>query len=226
MVAIRQMKYNKLTGIVLKKQNYREADQIVTVWTREAGKVRVMARGLRLGKSKLAFSMQDLSLVDFEVAGKRSLPSLISAKSRKIFPKLRDDLPKTVAAFYATELMLKMTADEQPNEDAFDLLADFLEFLNSSDISRQPAFVAVDSFSLRLMNCLGFSIEHAQAAFKLPGNLNGTLIDLAECQYEDLPELGLDESLAKQSHTVIKNFIEYILERNIKSEQFLLSVQK
>ncbi|MBX4187925.1 MAG: DNA repair protein RecO [Candidatus Doudnabacteria bacterium] len=215
------MKYNKLTGIVLKKQNYKEADQIVTIWTREAGKVRVMARGLRLGKSKLSFSMQDLSLVDFETAGRKSLPALISAKSTKTYSKLRDDLTKTVAAFYATELMLKITADEQPNPEAYDLLEGFFNYLNTKDISEQPIYSIVDSFSLRLLNTLGFSIEHAQTTFNLPANLNSTLTLLAECNYEELPSIGLNEIVAKQSHTVVKNFIEFILERNIKSEQLL-----
>jgi DNA repair protein RecO len=218
------MKYNKLTGIVLKKQNYKEADQIVTLWTREAGKVRVMARGLRHGKSKLSFSMQDLSLVDFETAGRRSLPALISAKSLKNFPKLRDDLSKTVAAFYATELMLKMTADEQPNPEAYDLLYGFFEHLNTADISQQPIYTVVDSFSLKLLASLGFSIEHAQGTFNLPASLNSTLTLLADSRYPELPALGLNEVIAKQSHAVVKNFIEFILERNLKSEQFLLSV--
>jgi DNA repair protein RecO len=213
------MKYKKLTGIVLKKQNYREADQIVTLWTKEAGKVRVMARGLRQGKSKLSFSMQDLSLVDFETAGNKSLPALISAKSMKSFTKLRDDLTKTIAAFYATELILKMTADEQSNIEAYNLLIDFFEYLNVSELD-QPVYSIVDSFSLKLLNCLGFSIEHAQGTFNLPANLNNCLSLLSESEYAALPELN--EVISKQSHAVVKNFIEFILERNIKTEPFLV----
>ncbi|HYC79672.1 MAG TPA: DNA repair protein RecO [Candidatus Binatia bacterium] len=218
------MKYKKLTGIVLKKQNYREADQIVTIWTQEAGKVRVMARGLRLGKSKLSFSMQDLSLVDFETAGNKSLPALISAKSLKNFTYLRQDLPKMVAAFYAIELILKMTPDEQPNEEAYELLLEFFEYLNHAEISDQPLHTFVDCFSLRLLRSLGFSIEHAQSIINLPGRLNDTLNSLMESHYADLHKLQLSEVVADQSHVIVKNFIEFILERNIKSEQFLVSI--
>jgi DNA repair protein RecO len=197
---------------------------MVTLWTREAGKVRVMARGLRHGKSKLSYSMQDLSLVEFETAGRKGLPILISAKPLKNYLKLRDSLPKTVAAFYAVELMLKMTADEQPNDEAYDMMAGFLDFLDCHDISSQPVFTVVDSFSLRLMSSLGFSIEHAQTTLNLSATLRDTLTLLAECQYSDIPQLELEESVARQSHSVVKNFIEFILERNMKSEQFLFSV--
>jgi hypothetical protein len=82
----------------------------------------------------------------------------------------------------------------------------------------------VDGFSLRLLRCLGFSIEHAQSSFSLPGKLNDSINLLMECQYRDLPKLGLDEVTANQSHTIVKNFIEFILERNIKSEQLLASI--
>jgi DNA repair protein RecO len=218
------MKYKKLTGVVLKKQNYREADQIVTLWTQEAGKVRVMGRGLRHGASKLSYSMQDISLVDFETAGNKNLPLLISAKSVKNFSGLREDLPKTVAAFYAAELMLKMTADEQPNTETYDLMLEFLNFLHETDLSNRPIFPVVDSFSLRLLKSLGFSIENAQSSFNLPSHLSDMLTVLMDCQFNELPQLEFDEVKTKQSHSVVKNFIEFILERNIKSEPFLASI--
>ena len=218
------MKYKKLVGIILKKQNYREADQIVTIWTREAGKVRVMARGLRHGKSKLAYSMADLGVVEVETAGNKTLPALIAAKSVQNFNGLREDLSKTVAALYVSELMLKMTADEQPNIEAYDILQNFLDFLNTADISKQPVFSFVDSFSLRLMESLGFSIEHAQGTIHLPASLQDTITLLAESQYSDLQAMKIEELVAKKSHQIVKNFIEFVLERNIKSDQFLMSV--
>jgi hypothetical protein len=180
-----------------------------------------MARGIRLGKSKLAFSMQDLSLVDFETAGRNSLPSLISAKPLKIYAGLREDLSKTVAAFYATELMLKMTPDEEPNVEAYDLLMEFFEHLNDAEIGEKPVFNIIDSFSLKLMRSLGFSIEHASSAISLPGNLGDTLSLIMETQLSELPKLELTEAVTRQSHNTVKNFIEFILERNIKSEQLL-----
>jgi DNA repair protein RecO (recombination protein O) len=218
------MKYNKLTGIILKKQNYREADQIVTLWTREAGKIRVMARGLRLGKSKLSFGMQDLGVVEIETAGHRALPALISTKPIQNFSGLREDLSKTVAAFYAVELMLKMTPDEEPNAEAYGFLLDYLNFLNSTDIVSLPVFSIVDSFSLRLLRSLGFSIEHAQDTFNMPPSLRDSITLLVECRFPELPQMGIDEQAAKKSHEIVKNFIEFILERNIKSDQFLASV--
>lgn len=218
------MKYSKLTGIVLKKQNFREADQMITIWTQEAGKVRVMARGLKHAKSKLAYSMQDLCLVEFETAGRGTMPSLIAAKVLKGYPNVRENLSKTVSAFYAVELMLKMTADEQENPEAYQIMLDFLEYLNECESLPEPVFRIVDSFALRLLKSLGFSLEYAQNSIHLPANLRDILNLLSESAYHELPGLPLDDQISKKAHNVVKDFIEFILERNIKSEPFLSGI--
>jgi len=179
------MKYKKLTGVILKKQNYREADQIITVWTKQAGKLRFLARGVRLTKSKLVYSLQDLSLAEMEITGSKHLPTLINAKTLKAFGLLRQDLVKIGIGLYAAELMLKMTGDEHPNAPAFSLLLDFLEQLDTH-FENPDIYLSLDQFSLGLMSVLGF---------KAPQQV--------------------------KTHRQIKDFIESILEREIKSESFL-----
>ena len=148
------MKYKKLTGVILKKQNYREADQIVTLWTREAGKVRVMARSVRLPKAKLCYSIQDLSVVEVELAGRGNMMTLIGAKIISQFKNLMTSLPKASRGFYVAELMMKMTADEHPNPQAFDLLVKFLQRENDQPSSND--YSGVDQFALALAGALGF----------------------------------------------------------------------
>ncbi|HTL39448.1 MAG TPA: DNA repair protein RecO [Methylomirabilota bacterium] len=149
------MQYKKLTGIILKKQNYAEADQILTLWTQEAGKIRVKARGIRLPKSKLVYSLQDLSLVSIEITG-RSLPTLISASPQRQFSTVTQDLKKAAMGFYAAELMLKLTADEQPNTQVFELLVDFLKSLDNSSAPSGHEFI--DNFAVGLSRLLGFGV--------------------------------------------------------------------
>ncbi len=182
------MRYKKLTGIILKKQNYKEADQILTLWTKDAGKVRVLAKSIRLPKSKLAYAVADLCLVEIDVVG-GNLPVLISAKPIKQFLNMREDLKKTAVGFYAAELMLKITADEHPNHIAFSLLADFLSGLDDLTQSSND-YLLLDKFSLDLLDTLGF---------KFPDD-------------------------KQPDHHTINKFIEYILERNLKSESLLISL--
>ena len=147
------MKYKKLTGIILKKQNYREADQILTLWTRQAGKVRCLAKGVRLPKSKMNFCLADLGICEIDLAGNHSLATLIGVKSIRQFGGVRENLNKAAAGFYAAELMMKMTADEHPNETAFELLMDFLVQLETSEGTQESL---TDNFAMKLPEVLGF----------------------------------------------------------------------
>ncbi|MBX4186994.1 MAG: DNA repair protein RecO [Candidatus Doudnabacteria bacterium] len=148
------MKYKKLTGIILKKQNYKEADQILTLWTREAGKVRVLAKSIRLPKSKLIYNLNELASIDMEVVGHKNLPVVISAVCRSRFKNFHTDLIKMGSAFYAAELVTKITADEHPNLEIYDLLLDFFQNLN--DTTSLDHYQIIDEFALKLTSALGF----------------------------------------------------------------------
>lgn len=217
------MRYKKFTGIILKKQNYKEADQIVTVWTKESGKIRVSAKGLRHAKSKLVFSMQELAEVEIEVSGRGNFRNLTSAKCIRLFPGIRSDLVKTALAFYAMELMLKMTADEQSNLYAYEDLVNFLSRLDlSQSLSQAQLRSMLDIFSLKLMRSLGFSMEYAQGSFDIPKSLEAILISVLESEAYEI--FNVSEGVLAQLHKTVNRFVEFILERNIKSNLFLASV--
>jgi DNA repair protein RecO (recombination protein O) len=179
-------KYRSAQGIVLKRQNYRETDQIITIWTQEFGKVRVLGRGLRKTSSKLAGSLQDLSHVKCDLTGR--WPTIISANVLNGFRGIRENLAKVAPAYYACELIMKMTADEHPDTRAFDLLLDFLDRLDKDQTEFQ-AYAMIDIYALNLAEILGF---------------------------------GKPREI--RSHRDVRNFIEGLIERSIKSEPFLVSM--
>ncbi|MBX4191854.1 MAG: DNA repair protein RecO [Candidatus Doudnabacteria bacterium] len=148
------MKYKKLKGVILKKQNYKEADQILTLWTEELGKTRVLAKSIRLPKSKLIYNLSELCIVNIEVVGHKNLPVVTSAVVERSYKQLRNDLIKLGSAFYAAELILKMTADEQPNQQVFDHMVEFLSELN--DTVSIEHYKIIDDFALNISEALGF----------------------------------------------------------------------
>lgn len=216
------MKYRKLTGFILKKQNYHESNQIVTIWTRETGKIRFLARSVRLNKSKLGYNLQDFSLVEIELAGNRSLPTVISVQPVNHFKVIKKDLTRIGPAFYACELMLKMTADEHPNPEAFDCLQDFFNFLDQKDVLPARQYQALEVFTLNLLQSLGFGIR-LHSEFPVPADLKLHLDSLQKAGFADLERLNHSWEITGQLHEVIRRFVEFILERNLRSESFLLN---
>ena len=117
--------------------------------------------------------------------------------------------------FYAAELMLKMTADEHPNPEAYDLLSEFLACLDKLDYSVRY-YPLLECFSVKLLDSLGF---------KIPDNLHPDLDFLSKLEFAGFHRTEIESDKIEQLHRVINKFIEYILERNIKSEPFLDSLE-
>lgn len=142
-------------GIVLKRFNVGEADRILTVFTKNLGKVRVIAKGVRRINSRRAghievFSHVILTLHSF---GTMDIVSEAQAISRgTLFEK---DEIRLAYAYSMCELVDQLLADHQEHEDVFMLLRDGLDQLIRSDKSEDWQ-VAVTNFAHHMLWKLGF----------------------------------------------------------------------
>ena len=84
-------------AIVLRKMEYRETSQIVTLFTREKGKMAVLAKGARLLKSRFGSSLQPMSYtqVVFYHKPTRGLQTLSESAHVQPFHRISRDLEKS-----------------------------------------------------------------------------------------------------------------------------------
>lgn len=104
-------------GLVLTRTNYGEADRIVTLLTRHFGKVRVLAKGVRKERSKLAGGVElfGVSEIGF-VYGRGELATLTSARLIKHYSSFLNNLSKIDFAYGALKLVNKFTTDDAGEE--------------------------------------------------------------------------------------------------------------
>jgi DNA repair protein RecO (recombination protein O) len=117
-------------GIILSRIEYGEADRIITVLTPEHGKLRLMARGVRRIKSKLAggielFSVSDLSYIK----GKGEIGTLVSSRLKTHYGSIVQDLSRVQLGYELIKLINKATED-QPDEEYFNLLRESFKALD------------------------------------------------------------------------------------------------
>jgi DNA repair protein RecO (recombination protein O) len=230
------------TAIILKKQPFGEGDEIITFFTKEQGKIRCLAKAVKMPKSKLQQKLQALFLVELRVAGGLKFPKVVGAEPVKVFPRIRENLDAMKIAFYATELILKFTADEQKNQPLFNLLLEFLEFLNAA---KQQTILPLGlaKFKIGVLEASGFGLQHQEALAPgekvfysprkggfftkkyadsriLPVESYRDFLKIKSTPFENLaPADNLKDQESLQ--TALSQFIEYHLERKIKSEKYL-----
>jgi DNA repair protein RecO (recombination protein O) len=167
----------KVEGLVLRTKELGEADRIVTILTRQQGKLRIAARGARRGRSALVAVCQPFAHGSYLIyMNKRSLHSINQGELVQPFRKLREDLVCMAYATYFSELTDLCLPEEEPNDTIFDLL---LQAFCQLDQGAGNAAVLARWFELHLMDLAGFRPElesciHCEARL----NPNYTMTDL------------------------------------------------
>ncbi len=120
-------------AIILRRINYGEADRILTLLTKEHGKVSCIAKGVRRPKSKLAGGLELLSVSSISyIEGRSELKTIVSTQLDTHFGNIVNDLPRTMLAYDFLKLIDART-EHECEETYFTVLESALEGLNSSD---------------------------------------------------------------------------------------------
>jgi DNA repair protein RecO (recombination protein O) len=143
-------------GIVLRRLDYSETSQVLVVLTREHGKVRAIAKGIkRSTRTRHAAAIDLLDVGDLVVsartAGQQELAILTEWKQCRSLAGLRQSLSRLYAAQYAAEVTAGLTADWDPHPRLYEALLRLLGELCESD----AALPALLSFVSELLVVLG-----------------------------------------------------------------------
>jgi len=129
---------NQITtkGIVLSRTDFGEADRIITLLTSDHGKLRLMAKGVRRVKSKLAGGIELFSVSDITfIRGRGDIGTLASARLQRHYGTIVKDIERTMLGYDLIKQLHKATEDEAEPE-YFELL--------------EQAFAALDHPALSL----------------------------------------------------------------------------
>jgi len=145
-------------GIVLLRQEFREADRVLSLYTREHGRLNVRVPGVMRSGGKLKALSEPLTCADYRIYVRRGgvMGTITGGKIRAVFPHIRGDLKRTLLALHFCELLLRLTPLHQPSPAKFDLLYRALTELEVNGAN--SAFQA--AFTLRLMTLAGFGLDH------------------------------------------------------------------
>ena len=143
----------RVEAVVLRHADWGEADRLLTLYTRQRGKVRAVAKGARRIRSRKAGHLEPFTRVVLQLAKGRDLLIVTQADTADAYLPLHENLVKTGHAAYVVELLDRFTSeDDTENVPAFRLLTDTL-----ARIAAQPdVWLAVRYYEVRLLDLVGF----------------------------------------------------------------------
>jgi DNA repair protein RecO (recombination protein O) len=150
------MSLEQATALVVRGTDWSETSRVVTLWTREFGRVRALAKGGRRLRSNFEIALDLLTVcrIVFIRKAHGGLDLLTEARVEERFPKLRTDLPAYYGGSYVAELLSDLTEDYDPHPPLFDAALDTLRDLGGLGGLTGPRLLA---FELTLLTELGYS---------------------------------------------------------------------
>jgi DNA repair protein RecO (recombination protein O) len=140
------------TAIILKRTDYGEADRILTLLTPDHGKLRVMARGVRRVKSKLAGGIELFSVSHITyIPGRGEVATLISTRLDRHYGNIIKDIERVQLGYELIKRLDKITEDEAEAE-YFHLLQNGFDALDDAQI---PLALVRLWFSAQLLRLSG-----------------------------------------------------------------------
>jgi DNA repair protein RecO (recombination protein O) len=144
----------RTSAIVLNAYDFSEADRVMVLFTREEGKIRALAKGVRRSRSRLAGCLGLLTLSELQLHGKENQELLLVTQGQleTAFPGLKVDLEALGQAGRMAELIDRMIPERQSQAPVFDLLLAGLRLLEEK---QRPAVVGI-WFEISLLELLGY----------------------------------------------------------------------
>ncbi|MBN2048299.1 MAG: DNA repair protein RecO [Anaerolineaceae bacterium] len=240
-------------AVVLRHSEMGEADRLLVLFTREQGKIRAIAKGVRKIRSRKAGHLQPFSRTRLMLARGKSLWIITQAELIDSYLPLRDDLERTAYAAYVIELMDRFTFDDGPNPPVYRLLVNTLSRIAES----QNPEVAVRYYDLRLLDLMGFRPEIFQcvhcgeaiqaedqyfSAFHggavcpncrhsveaaVPVSLNALryLRHFQRSSYEEALRAEYHAEVFKEMERLLQYYYLYILERKLNTTGFIQRIR-
>ncbi len=207
----------KADAIVLKANNLREADKIITLYTKQYGKIPAIAKGLRKIKSKFASSLEMFNVAEvmLYIKENRNLATITGCSLNKSSYKLRQDIIKMSSASLVVELTDKLTRENQVNVRVFRLLKVVLDMMETEDVHILVLFFMIHLFSslgykLHLGSCVSCGSSNFTSA-KFSNREGGILCP--HCYFRDYNSIGISTdciiALRKLARTHISK-IKYV----------------
>jgi DNA repair protein RecO (recombination protein O) len=184
-------------AIVLRMMDYKESDSIVTLFSRESGKVSVVAKGVKKVKSKHGAACQLFTYGHYSFYKSKQLGTLRHAEISSSFYDLRASLDHAAACSYVNELVDLMVRDGEPNEPLFE---QYLAALQAIESGKEARFI-VQLFELKWLAAAGYEPQlkqcvecgSEQSPFLFSERAGGVLC--ARCKSNDMAAGAFPEPL-------------------------------
>jgi DNA repair protein RecO (recombination protein O) len=245
----------RLEAVVLRHADWGEADRLLTLYTRERGKVRAIAKGARKIRSRKAGHLEPFTRVTLQLARGHDLLIVTQADTVDAYLAIHENLVKTGHAAYVVELLDRFTyEDDTENYSIFRLLTEALSRLEKE----ADPWLAIRYYEVRLLDLLGYRPQLVECAncgreikaedqffsaalggvlcpacgTGLPGVWSVSVEALKylrhfqRSDYSGAQRARPTPQIRSEVEALVQKYVTYLLERQLNTPEFMVQIKK
>ncbi|MDP2692461.1 MAG: DNA repair protein RecO [bacterium] len=143
-----------MESIVLSRRDFREFDQIISLYTKDKGKIELLARGVKKMQSKNSAHLEPFSYVEIEIIKGRTIDYLTKVVSIDFFSVIRQNIDLSLNAGFLSSFIDIVTEVNEKDIKVFELFLTWLKFVERTDKFKN---ILTDAFIINLFSLLGFN---------------------------------------------------------------------
>jgi len=228
------MKLLKTDGIVIKKVDHSEADRVLTLFTKNFGKININIKGLRKSKKRHLNGADLFGISNFIFYKKDEYYILSSFELNETFFNLRKNLEKINISFHILEILNSILVENETRIGLYKLLLNSFRFLDKNnkpikDYLLLGYFLALlikeEGIMFNIKDGLYFNIENSiinnvSSSNKLTEIQKIMIIHLFNEKINDIVSLNPSIDDIKNIISLLENYMNYHLNLKINFKEF------
>ena len=241
------MKILTAEGVILNTVDFGNANRVVTLYTKEFGKLEVNAYGCRKARSPLTGAIQMFNRISAEISEGAQVDSIRDATVLTFYDNLRNDIERMSYAAIFFEVVNKMTLPKVFESGVYDLLIDALDALNKKNpqiaaLIAVAKFMEFTGFQLNFKSCVrcGKLIEDnaslcfedggavcencshgAIKGYEYPAPLRSTIETFLNFDWQSDKQVNFSARQITSAEKIFFDYVQNILGRELNSIKFL-----
>jgi DNA repair protein RecO (recombination protein O) len=202
--------YYTIKALVLNSSMQAEADKLVTLYSREWGKICAVVPGAKKIAAKLSFAAEPVTESEFMVYQlyPSMRPKITGGKILNNHTDVKTDFKRNLYALYAAEIADKFAPQNVPNEEKYRLIQRIWEILAKCASPKR----ALTAFTLRFLKLSGYGFgDYLKNNYSSAGkNFHAAVKKLSNCSGDDVDSFSLcdDNALWNYVETYMTNYIK------------------
>lgn len=238
-------------AVVLRTDDFGDANRVVTLFTREFGKIEANAYGCRRSRSPLSGALQMFNHITAQLTRGAKVDTIRDADIKNFYDALTADLERLAYASLLFEIVNRMTLPRQSELETFDLLKNSLpalsrrnpriaaligacQFMETSGVQLNffqcvhcgsdidgDAAISLLDGGAVCMNC----VDAAQDCQPYPDGLRKTFETMLSFDWRDETKLKFNSRQINSAEKFFLDYVQSILGNGLKSVQFIREVR-